>query len=172
MNVKEKPNKHVKKWLILTELKYWSYANLMLPTKWWKLYFAPQVHFATSSSVFIIGVKLLFSFFLSLLIFNFFQGWQQIKLCSYVQYRNIWIILIRTHTFQKIVFVDFNESPLKMMKNAFYFMLKALLFLQIFTFLYWLFGYVEKRLDKKATVNFKIYDVTDYTTINCNTHIA
>ena len=158
--------------MILTELKYWSNANLMLPTKWWKLYFALQVHFATSSSVFIIDVKLLFSFFLSLLIFKFFQGWQQIKLCSYVQYRNIWIISIRTHTFQKVVFVDLNESPLKMMKNAFYFMLKALLFLEIFTFLYWLFGYVEKRLDKKATVNFNIYDITDYTTINCNTHIA
>ena len=158
--------------MILTELKYWSNANLMLPTKWWKLYFALQVYFATSSSVFIIDVKLLFSFFLSLLIFKFFQGWQQIKPCSYVQYRNIWIISIRTHTFQKVVFVDLNESTLKMMKNAFYFMLKALLFLEIFTFLYWLFGYVEKRLDKKATVNFKIYDITDYTTINCNTHIA
>ena len=24
------------------------------------------------------------------------------------------------------------------------------------------FGYVEKRLDKKATVNFKIYDVTNW----------
>ena len=42
------------------------------------------------------------------------------------------------------------------MENAFYFMLKALLFLKIFTFLSRLFGYVEKRLDKKAKVNFKI----------------
>ena len=55
-----------------------------------------------------------------------------------------------------------------MMKNAFYFMLKALFVLEIFTFLSWLFGYVEKRLDKKAMVNFKIYDVTDWTTNNYN----
>ena len=31
-----------------------------------------------------------------------------------------------------------------MMKNAFYFMLKALFALKILTFLTWLFGYVEK----------------------------
>ena len=51
-----------------------------------------------------------------------------------------------------------------MIKNAFYFMLKALFVLKIFTFLSWLFGYVGKWLDKKAVVNFKIYDVTDWTT--------
>ena len=48
-----------------------------------------------------------------------------------------------------------------MMKNAFHFMLKALFVLDIFTFLSRVFGYVEKRLDKKAMVNYKIYDVTD-----------
>ena len=47
------------------------------------------------------------------------------------------------------------------MENAFYFMRKALFVLEIFTFLSWLYGYEEKCLDKKATVNFKIYDVTD-----------
>ena len=36
------------------------------------------------------------------------------------------------------------------MKNAFYFILKALLILKIFTFLSWLFGHVEKRLFKKV----------------------
>ena len=35
-----------------------------------------------------------------------------------------------------------------------------------------LFGHVEKRLDKKAMVNFKIYEVIDWTTNNCNIHIA
>ena len=51
------------------------------------------------------------------------------------------------------------------MKNDFYFLLKlkALLVLEIFTFLSWLFAYVEKRFDKKAMVNFNIYDVTDWT---------
>ena len=51
-------------------------------------------------------------------------------------------------------------------------MLKALFVLEIFTFLSCLFGYVEKWLDKKAMVNFKIYDFTDWTRNNCNTHIA
>ena len=48
-----------------------------------------------------------------------------------------------------------------MMKDAFYFVLKALFVLEIFTFLSWIFGYVEKRLGKKIMVNFKTYDVTD-----------
>ena len=54
------------------------------------------------------------------------------------------------------------------MKNAFYFMLKALFVLEIFT----LFGYVEKRLDKKVDVNFKIYDVTDWATNNYNIYFS
>ena len=38
----------------------------------------------------------------------------------------------------------FNKSPLKMMKNAFCFFLKALFFLKMLGFLSWLFGWVEK----------------------------
>ena len=40
------------------------------------------------------------------------------------------------------------------------FMLKVLLVLEIYTFLNWLFVYVEKYLVKKAMINFKTYDVT------------
>ena len=38
------------------------------------------------------------------------------------------------------------------MKNAFYFILKAHSFLEIFTFLSSIFDYVKKRLDKKGVV--------------------
>ena len=65
-----------------------------------------------------------------------------------------------------------SESPLKTMKNVFYFMLKALFVLEIFSFLSWLFGYVEKRLDKKFKTNSKIYNITNSATNNYNTHIA
>ena len=58
------------------------------------------------------------------------------------------------------------------MKNAFYFILKALFVLKTFKFLSWLFRHVAKRLDKKGKVNFKFYDVTAWLTNNCNTHIA
>ena len=64
-----------------------------------------------------------------------------------------------------------GESPLKVMKNAFYFK-NALFFLKISKFLSWLFGYVAKRLDKKDKVNFKFYDVIACLTNNCNTNIA
>ena len=64
------------------------------------------------------------------------------------------------------------ESPLKMMKNGFYFTSKALFVLKIFQFLSWLFGHVAKRLDKKDKVNFKFYDVTAWLANSHNTHIA
>ena len=49
-----------------------------------------------------------------------------------------------------------------MMKNAFYFKLKALFVLNIFEFLSLLLGDVEKQPDQKDEVNFKIYDVTTW----------
>ena len=65
-----------------------------------------------------------------------------------------------------------SESPLKMMKNAFYFTSKALFVLKIFKFLSWLFGHVAKRLDEKNKVNFKFSGVTAWLTINFETRIA
>ena len=40
--------------------------------------------------------------------------------------------------------ICFNDSPSKMMRNAFYFILKALFLLKIFKFLYWLIEHEEK----------------------------
>ena len=47
-----------------------------------------------------------------------------------------------------------TEGPLKFMKNAFYFMLKAIFFLKIFTFLSSLFGHARIQLEKKMKTNF------------------
>ena len=57
------------------------------------------------------------------------------------------------------------------MKNAFYFILKANFVLKVFTFLYWLFGCVEKRLEKKAIVVSKFMTL-EWTTNNYIAHIA
>ena len=57
-----------------------------------------------------------------------------------------------------------TESSLNMMKSASYFMLKALFILKIFTFFSYHFGH--------AGVNFKIYDVTDWTANTYYTHTA
>ena len=51
-----------------------------------------------------------------------------------------------------------------MMKNAFYFILKALFAFEIFRILSLFFGYVEKGLDKIAKINFSFFRVTDWTT--------
>ena len=72
---------------------------------------------------------------------------------------------------KKFVFIYLNESPLKMMKNAFYFILKANFVLKVFTFLYWLFDCVEKRLEKKAIVVSKFMTL-EWTTNNYIAHIA
>ena len=40
--------------------------------------------------------------------------------------------------------ICFNDSPSKMMKNAFYFILKAAFVPKIFKSLSWIFGYLEK----------------------------
>ena len=57
------------------------------------------------------------------------------------------------------------------MKNAFYFMLKTLFVLEIFTFLSRLVSYTEKQIDKKVMVTFKIYDIADCKTNNYSTHM-
>ena len=62
------------------------------------------------------------------------------------------------------------ENSLKMMKNAFYFTLKAFLVLK--KFMSCIFGCVEKRPDQKDKVNFEVYAVTALLTNNYNTPIA
>ena len=56
-----------------------------------------------------------------------------------------------------------------MTKNAFYFTLKALVVLKIFSFSHDLLVMQKKRLDQKDNVNFKIHNVTIWLTNNCNT---
>ena len=63
-------------------------------------------------------------------------------------------------------FICFYESFSKLMKNPFYFMLKAL------NFCHELFRHVRKRLNKKVRINFKMYNVTDWGTNNGNILIA
>ena len=49
-----------------------------------------------------------------------------------------------SHVPKKFCFICFNESSLKLIKNAFYFILTALFVLKIFKFLSRLFGHVGK----------------------------
>ena len=54
------------------------------------------------------------------------------------------IIKSDSHLPKKVFIIYFNDCPSKMMKNSFYFILKALFVLKIFNFLSRLFGHVEK----------------------------
>ena len=74
--------------------------------------------------------------------------------------------------FKKVGFICFNESPLNMTKNVFYFIVKALFILKIFKFFRAFFGDVGKRLDKRTNDSFKIYEIINWEVNNYNTHIA
>ena len=63
-----------------------------------------------------------------------------------------------------------TESPLKLLRNAFYFTSKALFVLKLFKFLSWLFGHVAQGLDKKDKVNFQFYDAATCTHITQYTY--
>ena len=63
-----------------------------------------------------------------------------------------------------ILFVCFNERPLKMI--IFLFHLKSSALCPD------LFSHVLKHLDKKTKVNLQIYDIAIWETSNCNTCIA
>ena len=73
---------------------------------------------------------------------------------------------------KKNLIIYFNDILSKMMKNAFYFILKALLFSRYLNFCLDFLGMLRKRLDQKDKFNFENYDATAWLTINCNTHIA
>ena len=64
------------------------------------------------------------------------------------------------------------KNPLKITKNIFYFMLKAIFVLKYLYFCPDVFGHVEKQLDRKNKINFKIHDVTDWETNNYNIHFV
>ena len=57
-------------------------------------------------------------------------------------------------TSKNICFVFFSESSLKTMKNAFYFIWKALFVLRIFKFLLWYFGHIEKAAWLERQIEF------------------
>ena len=92
-------------------------------------------------------------------IFSFATG---ISLLPWAFFFCLGLFLLRRDTFEQPFWGNFlaTESPLEMIKSAFYLILKSLFVFKIFKFLSRLFGHAEKRLDQKDKVNFKIYDKT------------
>ena len=54
---------------------------------------------------------------------------------------------VELSSFKKALFIRFNASPSKVMKNAFYFTIKAFFALKIFKFFLGFLGMQKKRLD-------------------------
>ena len=84
--------------------------------------------------------RILFDFFISISTLSFYDITQS-NFSLMIQCFPIKGVLSGLRQFMAI------ESPLKMMKKAFYFISKALFVLKIFKFLSLLFGHVGKRLD-------------------------
>ena len=59
-----------------------------------------------------------------------------------------------------------------MMNCTFYFMLKVLFVIKIFTFSSLVYGHAEKNFDKEAMVNFKVYVVKNSAASNRDIHIT
>ena len=60
------------------------------------------------------------------------------------QYSELFNLKLDSHLPNNFFIVCINDSPSKMLKNAFYFILKALFVFNIFKSLSWLFAHVEK----------------------------
>ena len=79
------------------------------------------------------------------------------------------------HIIQRILSSDIissNGKPFKNSEKCFYFTLKASFFVEVIRFFFLLSDHVGKQLDKKAKVNFNIYDVTNRIKNNSNRLIA
>ena len=69
-------------------------------------------------------------------------------------------------------FVKFLRTPFFIKHLWWLLLLEALSVLQLLKFLSRLFDDAAKKLDNKAKVNFKVYDIATWETNNCNSHIA
>ena len=85
---------------------------------------------------------------LRLFIKNWLQGWRASRIwtVNFKRLQEVEFQSIKDALSSLIQFLE-TESPLKMMKNAFYVTLKAVLVLMIFNFLSWILGHVEKRIN-------------------------
>ena len=67
----------------------------------------------------------------------------------------------------------FPVNFVKFLKHLWWLLLlEALSVLQLLKFLSRLFDDAAKKLDNKAKVNFKVYDIATWETNNCNSYIA
>ena len=91
---------------------------------------------------------------------SYWENVLQTRLVPALIINNSWDFLWGlTRAFQKKLIFFSNENPSRQLKSAFYFILKAFFVPKIFKLFSWIFWSCRKRLNKKAKVNFKIYDV-------------
>ena len=82
----------------------------------------------------------------------------------------MWIVKTVTHPWKDLLL--FQWKPFKNDEKCFLFHVSSSFHscdIYIFVLTFWL---LEERFDKKAMVNFKVYNVADWTANNYNTHIT
>ena len=92
----------------------------------------------------------------------------------YVQFFLVWfyddvkmyrtfLVKVGLLSFKENRFIYVNESPLKIMKNVFLFHVESTFTSQVFKFLSWLLGRIEKnRMIRNIRLIMKIYDLTNW----------
>ena len=74
------------------------------------------------------------------------RQWQDVTLTTFSHMRQSHLKRLVKGTLLGLRQFLATGTPLKVMRNVFYFTLKALYVLKIFQFLFWFFGQVEKRV--------------------------
>ena len=74
------------------------------------------------------------------------RQWQDVTLTTFSHMRQLHLKRLVKGTLLGLRQFLATGTPLKVMRNVFYFTLKALYVLKIFQFLFWFFGQVEKRV--------------------------
>ena len=77
-----------------------------------------------------------------------------------------------SHLPDKFIFICFIDSPLKMIKNTFYFILKVFPFTKYLNFCLDILVAQKKRFNYENKISFKIFDATSWLTNNYNAHVA
>ena len=142
-------NKYTKKHLKILQI-------LLYTTSLWILCSLPSYIFKTKLELPLCLFFMILSYYLCLLFAEiyFFRNvflvflslllYLNVNFCTWFRFMPAAIVKARPSPSKRNCVVCFIENPLKMIKNAFYFMLKASFILKVFKFLSWRFGHAEK----------------------------
>ena len=96
----------------------------------------------------------------------------QRELEPWLVFWNLFLLKVRPSPSKNNCLICFNESRLKIVKNAFCFILNALFFSRYLNFCLGFLVIQKRQLDEKENFKFKIYGIATWLTNTYDTHIT